>query len=672
MTTASMSPIDLAIPPALDAPVQTSASPQNWARIAFLVLLLAYAGLMAAFFAPAINHPDANGYWAQASLIAKTGKTWFSTESRAQFVGMHWLLADSQINGKDVYVSRYPPGLPVLVAGVYQLFGWQASVLVNPILAILTLVGIYKITTRLLSPAWGLFAAFALAINGAFAEHALTAISHMPVAFCLVWGVYLLLIWSDTGKLACALAAGLLLGCIPTIRYADAIVAVGIALFLLLHAKKFPQIWKHYLAAAIGAFLPVLPLLIRNQLLFGAFWHTGYSLTNEESGFGWNYFTQHALGYLQMLQSNGVGLFFALAVIGLVCMLAGKRDRKIAALILGSTVPFLIVYMAYYWGGAGGGMGGGPGGGGPGGGPGGGLGGSMRFLVPIVPLFIIAAAYALAQITAHTPRKLKIAIPVTVLALQCLIYAPGMVQQLAQMKQREIPLAIATHGLEQVARDGDVVIASTGFLDQLDFVRKWKLADISVATGRGGGPGGGMPGGPGGMGMRGGFGRDRFGGPPDGGPDGDDASNRPSPMQQAKAQARAKLYTGSTEEREEAFLVDVQKWADGKSIYAIGSQSQIESLLPGVLKSEIEIVSRLKTPKAPDEPALPNARGRNVNRAGRTGGPGAFGGPGGPGGMPGGPGGNMGGPGGGMGGMFGPVIIPGEEIVIARWTPKRS
>jgi hypothetical protein len=279
----------------------------------------------------------------------------------------------------------------------------------------------------------------------------------------------------------------------------------------------------------------------------------------------------------------------------------------------------------------------------------------MRFLVPIVPLFCIAAAWAMAQMVKAAPRSVRVAVPVAVLALQLLMYGSTMIGELRQMKQREIPLAMATQGLEKVASDGDVVIASNGFLQNLDFVRKWKLADVSVATGRGG-PGGGMGGGPGG-----GFGRDRFaGGDRFNGPPDDDIADRPSPMQQAKLAARAKLYSGSTEQREDQFMADVEKWAGRRAIYAIGSAAEIENLLPGTSKAQRQVVSRIKTPAAPPEVA--DARGR---MSGPRGGfvRGGFGGPGGGPAM-----GGRGGPG-GPGGMFGPAIAPGEEILIVRYHP---
>src|SRR5689334_23966475 len=103
----------------------------RWLPTAAMILLLgAFALWIAAYYTPAISHPDANGYFAQASLLVKSGHTWFKPQSNAQYIGMHWLLTSE---ASDVYISRYPPGLAVLVGVVYMIAGWQASVLVGPI-----------------------------------------------------------------------------------------------------------------------------------------------------------------------------------------------------------------------------------------------------------------------------------------------------------------------------------------------------------------------------------------------------------------------------------------------------------------------------------------------------------------------------------------------------------
>ena len=62
-------------------------------RMLLIVLVIAGGHFvwMMDFFEPAISSPDANGYFAQAQLIATEGRTWFSPESLLQYVGGHWI-----------------------------------------------------------------------------------------------------------------------------------------------------------------------------------------------------------------------------------------------------------------------------------------------------------------------------------------------------------------------------------------------------------------------------------------------------------------------------------------------------------------------------------------------------------------------------------------------------
>lgn len=664
--------------PSLSSPVATTNEPLSpddqpmvspprslWGRVvvglALLAILAGYAWLLLHWFAPAIQHPDANGYLAQATLLAQTGRTWFTPDSNAQYVGMHWLLTE---DGR--YACRYPPGMAVLIAPINTYFGWKAALLVNPVLALLTLLGVFFIVRHLASGGWGLVAVLALVVTPAFTEFALTNIAHLPVAFCLTWGVALLLWWSSRGRWWLAFLAGVVLGSIPTFRYPDATIAGGVALFLLMHWRKFPHIGRHYVAALAGAMVPILPLLVRNQLVFGAFWRTGYALTNEQTGFSWDYFRQHWQGYLQMLQSSGLGLWFGLGLIGMAWMTASRRTRAAGLMLATTTVPFVALYMAYYWA-PGMGDAGGPGlAGPPGGGPGGGS-AVMRFLVPLVPIFAVTAAWALAQALAQAPRAAKVAVPAMVVGMQLLLYGPNFAEQMGRMHAQKELLALATDGLENVAERDAVVVANNGLLQHLDFVRHWKLADPAVIR-SGGGPGGGGPG----MGGPPGGGGGRFGG----------RSNdpyAPSPGQTAKNQARSQLYTGTLRERQEQFLHDLSAWSEGREIYVVGNASDYLRILPGVEAKDLTVVLRIKTPAPPPNAILPRERSNEAasrpadnndlpDRPDVPPGPDNFGRPD-----------DFGpptrlanarrgfaGPGGRGGGPFGPGLTPGEDIVIAK------
>ena len=559
------------------------------------VLLISYAAFLSVYFSPAIFHPDANGYWAQGSRIVDTGRSWFKPQSPAQYIGMHWLLTP---DGK--YVSRYPPGLPVVVGVVEKVFGWEASVLVNPVLAVLTLLGVYLVVSRLASPGWGVSAGILLVTNTAFTSHAVTSISHPAVAFCLVWGIYCLMRWS-VGGLWWAFAAGVAFGCIPSIRYADSIVAIGVAAYFLLSWGRHPSIWKHYLAAAGGAAVPIVPLLVRNQLVFGRFWRTGYALTNESTGFSWKWFTQHAVGYLQLLQDAGLGMVFALGLVGMIWMCFARPRRALGAMLLLSAGSLIVLYMAYYWAqGIAGGIGG------PGnlmGLPGGGTAGAMRFYVPIVPLFTIAGVWALAEGMRSAPRAAKILVPSAIIGLQCAMYGPAMLAEMDRSHEEKVPLARAARALVKVAGSDDVVVANPAMLQDLDFVKDWKLADPSLVNGWG----------------------IQFGGGP-----GD--PNAPAPQQMAKEQAEARRYKGSMVAKQRRFRDDLRAWAGKGSVYLIGTDEDINRLVPGIRRRDLTEVSRVAT----DAPRARKDRADAWRQFFKN-------------------------------GPFGYAIEPGQDVVIARW-----
>jgi 4-amino-4-deoxy-L-arabinose transferase-like glycosyltransferase len=595
-----------------------------------VLVLIVHFFLLMGRFAPAIATPDANGYWAQGSRLFTTGRTWFVPEADTQYIGMHWLVTD---DGR--YFSRYPPGLGIVAGLVYAVFGFKASLLVNPVLASLSLVGLYLLVKRLLGAWWAVAAVVVLAINPVFNEQAICCFAHMAVTAPLVWGLYFLVCWSQRGRLWQIFVAGVILGCIPTVRYPEAVFAIGVAVFVLWHARERRRLWLHAALGAAGAAIPIVPLLVRNQLAFGAFYRTGYSLTNEQTGFGWDYFQQHFVGYIRGLNSDGVGLFFALGAIGIVMMCTVRRWRRMGVLLVLLVVPTTLLYMAYYWGDTG-------------------MGGTMtlRFLLPTFVCYVVAGVWLLAHITRASSSALKIAAVAVVLVLQFIwggLAASAGGQQLRYEKQI---LARVTDALEERIEHGDVVIASEPLLQHLDFVRHWRLVD-PMALRMAGGPARSMPG------------------------VAEEDSDEPMPMQREKLTARLDKYsTMSRAERAHTLALDVQKWAGEHKVYFVGSEDELARMGRGPLsEGAFKVVERIELPERPQlrlragGPGLPGPPGATADR--RGGPPGPAGrdrlgpGDGGP------PGGFGPGPGQGPGPMGpGAFIQGGSEVVIAEWTAR--
>lgn len=623
-----------------------------WVGLA--LLLLAYVAFLAHNFAPAITEPDDNGYFAQGSLLAQTGHTYFEAESDAQFIGMHWL-----VTPKEQYISRYPPGLAVVIAIVYKALGYKASLWVNPALSVLALIGVFLVGRRLTSGGWALLATAMLAMNPQFVHHALSGDSHMGVTCMLAWTIYFLVRWWQTPSIVSVLAAGLCFGCVPTIRYPDAVMALGTGAFLVIvwvSARRGarpsgPPLnekgasdrlaaarragFFDVLAFAIGALIPILPLLIRNQLLLGAFWRTGYALTNEQTGFSWQYFREHALAYIQSLNSGGVGLLLGLGIVGIVTMIGHRATRALGVMFALVCLPMLLLYMAYYWA------------------PQMQSAATMRFLLPTFPAYVLAGVWMLATFLKESPRGARVAVPLTLLIVQGLWGASDLVSETNRIRYSKDMLARVTDKLDEVASAGDVVVSNNQILQDLDFVRKWKLADEQVLRG---GPGGGR------------FGRGM-------GPNGDD-SDEPSPMQRAKLEEQMKKYPGTQAQKETKFASDVAAWAGASKVYLVGAEDDVRDGIGG--EGNVKIIARVDLP---DPPAarMEGPGGAMMGRGpgmggGMMRGRGRFGGPsGGMGGMGGPPMGGMGmGPmgGGGFGrraGGFGGEGI--QQIVIAEWIP---
>jgi hypothetical protein len=551
-------------PPLSPTEVPSSTRP---ARASFWLLA---AGLLAvlhllwvgAYLAPAIMSPDANGYVVQARLIAEEGRTSFSTGSPVQYVGMHWLETEG-----GVFHSRYPAGLPLLFAAAWKIGGLNAALWINPLLASATVLLVFFLARRFASGAYALLAAAVVASVPVTNQHALDADAHVAAAFFLVGGVLALLRFGDTRATLAGLVAGGLLGAVPTVRYPEAIVGLAIGAWLLWRVRPIWRAWP----AVLGALLPIGALCVHNTAAYGAFWRTGYSLTNEQTGFGLSYLAAHAIPYLQALGGQSIFLMFAFGAAGLAALLVDPRRRGEGGLFTGIAVPLVLVYMAYYFGG---------------GGPGG-AGGNMRFLIPTFPFFAVAGVWLLARVAEHLGAAGRAAVGV-VAVLQLVVGLGSSVQTLASANTSLATAARARTVAEKEVPAGSVLIVDRQMAESLDATGRWKLVEESMVAGFGGPGGTGMggpvfPGGagfPGGPGGRGGALSPMPGGP--GGSDPSMAGDDPSPMQRGKNRAQQERYAGlRPDERRVRVWADLKAWAGGRPVYWFArSLDAVDNALP--------------------------------------------------------------------------------------------
>ena len=540
--------------------------------LAFIIIV--HFLFLLAHFAPAISTPDAHGYWFQARLLATSGHTWFVPQSAIQYIDQaHWYPAAS---GR--YYSMYPPGLPLIAAAVYRLFGYGASLLVNPILASLSLLGFFLLLRLVLGPWWGLAGVSLLAVNPVFNQQALWSFAHIAVLFCLVWGSYFLLRWSVRRKPWEAFLAGLFFGCIPAIRYPEALFVLAAAAFFLWNLRKHRRALAHGLPALAGAALPLVPLLIRNQLAFGAFYRTGYSFAQGTMGFdfGWSYFGKNFGQYILSFYKVGLGLLLFTGLAGMVGMCLDRRSRRIGALSLLLTIPLLLLYSFYFWPANPQAV------------------ATMRFLIPTFVFYILGtlwlAKFAAEQVSIRLQRPGEISRITAVLApsivAALLLYGFLWGGSLALAEARRVHyqntvLARVADALEGNIENGDVVIAHPQIQQNLDCVGLWRLADL---TSLGPGPGeraqdGGLPAGPNGTGPREDEGRIGVGGP-------------------------------AGQVRESWMASQLAEWAGGNRVYYVGTRQDLERMRGKFFNQEsFWIVSTISIPAPADIPVAEPLKG---------------------------------------------------------------
>jgi 4-amino-4-deoxy-L-arabinose transferase-like glycosyltransferase len=420
---------------------------QTWWALAILVV--AHFLFLAFFFGPAISTPDANGYLAQARLIAREGRTDIAVESPAQYVGDHWMpVAEGR------YYGQYPPGLPAMLAIVFRPLGPYAALWVIPLMGTLSLVGLYLVVREWVSPAWALLAALLMAVNPFANQHALGADSHTAVCFFLIWALYGLIRWERARSPGWAAFVGICLGVIPTIRYAEALFLFPFGAYVLFSTPRDGRWRRAVLAGLAAAILPLAALAIRNQGAFGAFWRTGYSVSGEQTGFGLGYFVRHAIPYLFMLLTMGVALIFPVGVKGMIELCRRPETRGRGLLLVGLVVPITLLYMAYYWHADS---------------------HSMRFLLPTFALYTIAAVWFLRIMGETEPeRSRKWA---RVLLIVTLLWGlPYSAFVLNRLKRDNMALADVSRSIEAHVEPGNILIAQSGLLQHLDFLGDWRLA----------------------------------------------------------------------------------------------------------------------------------------------------------------------------------------------------
>ncbi len=432
------------------------------ATMVMVALVVAFcATIIAGYYVPAFTGVDENGYLCAARRIALTSNSIKHTVHPLEYVSENVVQT-----GEAVFYAKYPLGYPWLCALGYWIAGPAGTFLVNPILAIAAVLGMFLLARAMTNVFAGLLAAILLATNPWHLVFGISAGSHSGATACAIWGMYFLWRWGKSGGWANAVAAGVLTAYAYTIRYSEALLVLPVFATIvwryfqerqsLTITERIRRLTRWRVEAALlglAAVCAVLPLLMHHWCAFGGPFRTGYTLCGESTGFSWKWFSGNWWLMLTKLNTPGLLLVFPVGLAGLAYVAA--HDYRRASLLGLWCGPTILLYTAYYWaplweGAA-----------------------YLRFFVSVFPALIISALILLCE--AVKPRPLwTVAVGVFV-AIIATFNLRAALTELGKASDRLQSVRVMCDSVRRHVPDGAIIVASADALNTLEFMGDYEL-----------------------------------------------------------------------------------------------------------------------------------------------------------------------------------------------------
>ena len=434
----------------------------SFATMVMVALVVAFcAVIIAGYYVPAFTGVDENGYLCAARRVALTGNSIKHTVHPLEYVSENVVQT-----GDAVFYAKYPLGYPWLCALGYWIAGPTGTFLVNPILAIAAVLGMFLLARAMTNVFAGLLAAILLATNPWHLVFGISADSHSGATAFAVWGMYFLWRWGKSGGWVNAVAAGVLTAYAYMVRYSEALLILPILAIVvwryfqerqsLTTTERICRLtrWRMEVAllglAAIGT---VAPLLAHHWIAFGGPFRTGYTLCGESTGFGWKWFTGNWWLMLTKLNTPGLWLIFPLGVAGLAYV--AVHDYRRASLLGLWCGPTILLYTAYYWaplweGAA-----------------------YLRFFVSVFPALIISALILLCEVV--KPRPLWIVAVGVLVAITATFNLHSALTELGKESDRLRSMQTMCENVQRHTPAGAIIVASADALNTLEFIGDYEL-----------------------------------------------------------------------------------------------------------------------------------------------------------------------------------------------------
>lgn len=416
------------------------------------------------YYVPCYNGTDENGYLLTAKRWALSGDASKHSSDPFEFVSGNWVQT-----APDIYYAKYPIGYPALCALAFKIGGPGGVFWINPLLGVLTIVGIFLLGRALIGEMAGAFAAILMATNPLHAYFSISALSHTASVCFAVWGMFFVWRWCHRWKWWDALLSAFFTTAAVNIRYTEALLALPV--IVLMGKGAFDQ-WRasghegkprfrkmlliHLAIMGATAFLTIAPLLLHHWKAYGAPWITGYALCGESTGFSWKWFSKNWPLMLSRMDALGLYLIFPIGLAGL-CW-AAVHDRRRGFFLALWALPSLLLYSAYYWA---------PEGDGP---------AYVRFFVSIIPAVILAAFLLLYRsVPVRRAWTVVLAVFVSIVAIANLNEADRRLENQAAGLRFNKTLAETIQ--YKVPEDG-VILAEERILNFLEYAGEYRLYNL--------------------------------------------------------------------------------------------------------------------------------------------------------------------------------------------------
>jgi hypothetical protein len=341
----------------------------EWAfRIAMLSLIFLSIGYWFKYLLTTVGGADSYGYASAARLLA-SGRLietapiaeWLSSANRLALASpLGWAPAA----GGGGISPTYPLGLPAVMAIFTTIGGSNAVYYVSPVMSLLTLWLVFRLTRRWGDEQKALLATALVAWNPVFLTYAKQPMSDAAATAFLMLAVYFAVDDPDvisTNRLWRSAMAGVAAGAAFLTRPA-LIVAVAIIPLLAVRATS-P--FKRMVIAGIGIAVAAAVRLALQAHMFGNPFTTGYG--SAEALFSWAALPENIDIYARQ-SWRALGALWLVAVGAGAWVMRGPRTTVILAVAAAVALPYLFYLRFDHW-------------------------ETLRFLLPgLVPLTILAAA----------------------------------------------------------------------------------------------------------------------------------------------------------------------------------------------------------------------------------------------------------------------------------------